>query len=299
VEEGTQEKENNSMTATLKEIDPSVLSLSASFIEPDWGEDMALALDELIVERYEDKPGRFYQRGITHVKDSIVENYFPRAFGRVTVVEIGEDKYAIVDGQNRTEAARELGFTHVPCIVHRNLTLKQRAYLFWHLNTQSKTLRPVQKFHAAVASGDSTALKIKKLLDEFEITVIEGSTSKSSLSAITTVIYVYNTGGEAHLRRTLSIITKAWPDERKRFQNSIIGGISQFLKLDKEQTNDDKLSARLATYSVSDVNKQGSDLHQGVGHGGHSHIYVARGIAIFLYGGKAKNTWPEKKNGGK
>lgn len=260
-----------------------------------WGENITLPIEQLIVERYEDKPkGGYYQRGVTFVKDKIVENYYGRAFGRVTVVEIGKDKYAIVDGQNRTEAARELGFTHVPCVVHRGLNLKQRAFLFWHLNTQSKTLRPVQKFHAAVASGDKGALAVKKILDKHEISVVEGTAGLDSLSAITTVIYVFNTGSAELLERTLATIKEAWPEDRRRYQNSIIGGVSHFLKLDNELTPDEKLPTRLAAYTVSDVNRQGSDLHSGVGHGGHSHMYVARGIAMILYGAKAKTKWPEQ-----
>jgi len=269
--------------------------MSQELLEPGWGENLVLPLYQLFVERYEDNPGRFYQRGLTHVKNNIVSNYFPKAFGRITVVEVGKGRYAIVDGQNRAEAARELGFSHVPCVVHRGLPLKQRAYLFWYLNTQSRTLRPVQKFHAGVASRDDRSLAVKGVLDRFDVTVVEGGTSINSLSAITTVLNVFNSDGEEMVDRTLHVIVSAWPDDRKRFQNSIIGGVAQFLRLDKEETPDEKLAARLAAYSVVDLNREASTLHQGSGHGGHSHIYVARAIAIFVYGGKAKNTWPEKK----
>lgn len=276
-------------TAVLEEI------LFPFEVEVEWGEDTTLPIAQLIVERYEDKPGEFYQRGITHMKDKIVASYFPRAFGRITVAEVSKNKYAVVDGQNRVEAAREMGFSLVPCVVHRKLSLKQRAHLFWYLNTQARTLRPVQKFHAAVSSGDKGALVINEILDRYGIKVTEGSSGVSSLSAITTVIGVMNAYGAEMVDRTFSVISQAWPDDRKRYQNSIIGGVSQFLRLDHGTTPDEKIAARLAAYTCNDVNRQGSVLHQGSGHGGHSHIYVARGIAIFLYGGKAKNTWPEKK----
>jgi len=216
--------------------------------------------------------------------------------GRLIVAEMNiknKTKYAVLDGATRMKAMVELGMTHAPCVILKGLTLKQRAEKFLQANSWSKTLRPVQSYHAQLASGNAGALRMQAVFNKLGITVQEGTSGVNTLAAIATAANIYNDGGEDLLERTLRVIQEAWPDAKRKFSGSVIGGVGYFLLRDDGVTDDDKLTARLASLEMSDLMRQASDLHAGVGHGGGSHIYVARGVAIFVYGAKAKTSWPK------
>lgn len=263
-----------------------------------WGSDAVIPLSQLFVEYFDDDPGKNYQRSPTRVEQFIINNYDPLLVGRLIVAAVeknGKKNFAIIDGATRWRAMQELGMTHAPCVVLGDLTLPQRAEKFLQANTWSKTLRPIDKYRALLAMGDEACLRMQKIFDVFDISVSEGAATKNSLAAIATARNIYNAGGEELLERTLKVISEAWPEARRRYSGSLLGGIAHFLRLDDKRTSEDKLIARLASLETADLARQASDLRTGSGHGGGSHVYIARGVAMFIYGASAKTKWPEKK----
>ena len=77
--------------------------------DPLWGKEEMLSLSQLKVERYDDKPDAYYQRGITSIAEKIYNGYDARSLGRLLVAKISGGKYAILDGQNRAFALERLG----------------------------------------------------------------------------------------------------------------------------------------------------------------------------------------------
>ncbi len=68
----------------------------------------------------------------------------------------------VIDGQHRLEAARLRGdIAQLPAVVVHYASVADEAASFVHLNQQRTPLKPLQIFHAALASGDSTALAIE------------------------------------------------------------------------------------------------------------------------------------------
>lgn len=258
----------------------------------DWGDEIAVPLEQLIVERYEEKPGIWYQRALSHKAKEIAEHFDANLYGRPVITKVRNNKYAILDGQNRLGALHMMGMSEGPVLLLPSVDAKKRAAIFHELNTLAKSLRAIDKFRAAHAKGDFAVTSIIRTMSEFNVVATEGSTGVNAIAAVGSTIRVYNLGGEELFHRTLSVITQSWPNDPRRLIADIITGVATFLHRDAGKTSDENVVARLASVQVSDLLKQASDLRTTGGHGGGSPVYLARGIAIYLYGAEAKNGWP-------
>lgn len=103
-----------------------------------------------------------YGRPYTHVVD-IKENFDERAVGRIIVSMRPDGRFAIIDGNNRVEAARALGYRTMPCIVFIDLTTDEEAHLFSLYNNTRRTTA-LNRMKAALAAKDPAALSIERTL---------------------------------------------------------------------------------------------------------------------------------------
>jgi len=62
----------------------------------------------------------------------------------IAVYELDKGKYAVIDGWRRLEAAKQLGWKSVTCIVHGNVDQRQAAHLSYVRNMERKNLDPVE-----------------------------------------------------------------------------------------------------------------------------------------------------------
>ena len=81
------------------------------------------------------------------------------------------DKYDIIDGQNRWTAAKMIGITHLLCQIYENLTIKEEARIFAEQNDNVTRIASADKFKSMLVMGNETCLLIKKLCDEFGISI--------------------------------------------------------------------------------------------------------------------------------
>ena len=104
-----------------------------------------------------------YQREISPVGRKnirhIAENFNWSMFGTVMVASLGDNRYAIVDGQHRTTAAALAGAQKVPCQIIEAPRGEQAA-AFRAINANTTRPHTVQLFHASVTAGEPLALQI-------------------------------------------------------------------------------------------------------------------------------------------
>lgn len=81
------------------------------------------------------------------------------------------DKYAIIDGQNRWTAAKMIGITHLHCQIYENLTIEEEARIFAEQNDNVTRIASADKFKSLLVMGNETCLLIKKLCDDFGISI--------------------------------------------------------------------------------------------------------------------------------
>lgn len=165
--------------------------------------------------------------------DEIVAFPSPELFLVLVVSDRGNGTYAVIDGQNRAEAARRLGLPFVPALVLRNLTREQEAGLFSDLQRKRKNISALDQFRADVAANRRRAIEIARTLDARGVSV--GSTHGRgperlwTVAAISAVQDVWTWNGVPLVARTFDAIIVAWPDAEGRFAADIIRGVGRFI----------------------------------------------------------------------
>jgi hypothetical protein len=121
-----------------------------------------------------------YQREITGKGRSnvrkIATGFDWMMFAPVVVAHVGSDKFAIVDGQHRTTAAKLCGLERVPCMIV-NADRGGQAMAFSVINRNVTRMQSVHLYHAAVAAGVPEALRIADICKRAGITVVRNPTA--------------------------------------------------------------------------------------------------------------------------
>ena len=78
------------------------------------------------------------------------------------VRQVGENKYAVIDGTRRLEAIREFGWLAVPCIVKENMEPSEAAHLSYVKNSERSGFDPIE-----------VALHLKAMQDDFGYSLSE------------------------------------------------------------------------------------------------------------------------------
>lgn len=95
---------------------------------------------------------------------SIVDNFQWAAFGVVVVVKHGAG-WRIIDGQHRTEAARQRGEVAVPCVVIEAMSVEDQARIFVRANRDRVAMNPFAMHHAQLAALDPGALQLRTMCE--------------------------------------------------------------------------------------------------------------------------------------
>ena len=113
-----------------------------------------------------------YQRTVQSKVNKISKNWDSNKCAILQVSYRSDvDKYAIIDGQNRWEAAKKAGVTHLLCQIYENLTIKEEAKIFAEQNDNVTRISSADKFKSLLVMDDKVCLQIKELCDEFGISI--------------------------------------------------------------------------------------------------------------------------------
>lgn len=138
-----------------------------------------------------------------------------RIFGAITVVEAGEHRYAVIDGQHRALMAWAVGADRIPAICFAANSADQ-ARAFVGINTARSTVASIDKFRARVASGDEAAIKVQAILDELGIStdVAAGMSLKPhETRAVSKLEKLVKQIGKGLTFTTLEMLRDAQPDQ--------------------------------------------------------------------------------------
>lgn len=98
------------------------------------------------------------------------------------VAPVGDDMFALIDGQHRTHAAMICGLTEVPCSIVE-LDEAEQARAFVAVNAQVTAVKPHHVFKAALSSGDPTARAAVAVVEDAGARLVLGSASSLSKRA--------------------------------------------------------------------------------------------------------------------
>lgn len=128
-----------------------------------------LPLESLVVDtRYQRVILASGRSNIRH----IVENFDWMHFQPILVSPVGDDKYAIVDGQHRAIAAlNHPDVSMVPAAIV-DLDPKQQAHVFAEINSRVIKVNALEIFWARFASGDEEAIRIMDCVEDADLKMI-------------------------------------------------------------------------------------------------------------------------------
>jgi len=203
-----------------------------------------------------------YQRPLQKRHEPIVDGFDEHRFETLAVNERAgrRGKFAVIDGQARLAAARELQIAEVPCRVYDRLTVEQEAELFVKLQEGRKNLRPYDRFRAKERAGHKDSIEIHALVvgGGFEI----GPNWKPGvIGAIRALEVIYRTHGGPILARLLDVITKAWGrSESGAMSSGMLMGLGRVLAV---SSADDDVVSRLRRKRPGEVYRLAGALADG------------------------------------
>jgi hypothetical protein len=254
-----------------------------------------LPLDKLAVD--ED-----YQRPLTTFVSKIQKNYDPALVQTFIVSERAVDPvwYAVIDGQTRMTAMRNLGLGFAPCVVYVGLTQDQEAALFAKFQTERRGMTSSSRFRAQVIARDINAQVIDALVKDEGYYIDQNDRAREdndvepgrNIRAVSAVEFVFwncatsrlGRGDMANanpelLKRTLRIIRAAWPPPHPNaLSATMIRGVGQYLR-DHERIDEDRLIARLQRLQPSELARRADQLREGRGMEGNSPVYLSEALA--------------------
>jgi hypothetical protein len=169
-----------------------------------------------------------YQRNLrASVIAAIAKNFDPAKLGVLRVSRRGKFLFAVIDGQHRLEALRQLGYTEVLCSVQDNLTVQDEAECFRTQYENAHDLSPYDLFRASVSAGDQFYMSLNDALNKHNYAVGRASGARC-IAAIGLLTKIASAFGFDTLDKTLGYIDSAWLDDPLVIQSIMLAGMAEF-----------------------------------------------------------------------
>ncbi|WP_165964224.1 DUF6551 family protein [Actinomadura sp. KC216] len=183
-----------------------------------------------------------------------VAAFNPDALGVLSVSARAGGETIILDGQNRAELCRRVGWADqsVLCRIYEGLTIEAEARLFQALN-DGRAVKPVYKFLARVTEGEPVAVAIKSVAEQLGWQVSD-QPGASHINAVVALEKVY-TGDRrtdspdvGAVFTTLNLVTEAWGHRAEAVAGAILLGVGQVVGRYGDQVQLKELARKLASY---------------------------------------------------
>jgi len=176
-----------------------------------------------------------YQRSLNKDRvERIVKGFNTRQFGYLKVSCRG-GKYYVIDGQHRLAAAKQLGYTSLPCNVCEGLNQQTEADDFRVQQDNMSRIHTRDQFRAAVTANDDESVKIAKAVGDYGYTLQGfGIDAKSAdcISSIGTLQRIVRGSADGFkvLDLTLYLVRLAWDKQGKAARGFVLSGTAAFVK---------------------------------------------------------------------
>lgn len=177
-----------------------------------------------------------YQRTLEMVRAKKFAGEFDIKKVGVIIVSEREGNYYVIDGQHRTFTAKLAGVQTLMCQVLQGLTYEEEAKLFKEINTTGKKIGKADIFKADVEANDKDALEIVAITKNLGLRICKTS-GDNSISAVGTITSLYKKHGREHFKETLTLIKNTWNGGTYSLNNKMLSGISEFIKVYKNEPN--------------------------------------------------------------
>ena len=171
-----------------------------------------------------------YQRGTKAAQvANIIKKFNEAKLDALLVSEQHNGTYHVIDGAHRTEALREMGYTHTMARVLTGMTYEQEADLFASQNEDVRILTGLDCYKAGVIAKKDIYLSIERILSENGFQVGKGKDFRS-IAAIQTLLTILNEYGDKVLDESLCLIANTWNGLAKATTREFLIGVAEFVR---------------------------------------------------------------------
>lgn len=229
--------------------------------------------------------------------EEIANSWDPSKVGTITVSRRPDGSLFVPDGAHRVSAARIVGQSTLPAIVHNGLSHSEEAALFTGLNTFTQP-SPISRFLARAAEGEEVANEIKGIVQAHGWNIAQNG-DRGSLSAIAAAERVYRSAVATlpdgrHpevLDWTLDVITAAWEYDRESAHGAILQGLGQLVGRFGPDIDTKRLVAEMAQTRPNVILGKAKTMRDSVG--GTLPAHVAKVLVGLHNARKRANKLPE------
>lgn len=214
----------------------------------DWININSLTIDDTYQR---DTLSKRSQQNIKKIKEAFAWS----KFSPLTVADLGNDKYSIIDGQHRYIAAKELGdITELPCWIIPQCQTKSQADAFIDINKNRVYVNNWQMYKAKLAANDENATRIKEFLNAANITVpFNGYCSKPNMTlAIACIGKHLQQHNDAYLSEVIADILKAYPNKVGQLKRDLIDTLVLFKIRNGAKIKDEIIIKTLQAFDNAD-----------------------------------------------
>lgn len=177
-----------------------------------------------------------YQRPLqaTHAR-KIAATFRWADFQAITVTDLGNGRYAAIDGQHRLRAALSIPeITDIPCYIVAKAGIAEQARTFLAINGSHQPVSQLEKFRAGLTAGDADYLAVDAIMREEGVAFV-GTQKPTAMrtKAVGRIMRIYRTQGLQVLRKTLRAAAQAWPTEPEAFAALILTPLARVFWIGK------------------------------------------------------------------
>lgn len=173
----------------------------------------------------------------------------------LAVSERDDGTFHVMDGQHRLAALLLSGYgsnQSVECQVFIGLTLRDEAHIHRILNKVT-TKTALQRHHIEVAEGLKTPAAVDRAVKAAGFKVGDGG-----LRCVTVLYKAFEQHGGPNLTHALREIMYLWPDDRDRWNASIVGGVALFLATYGDKIKVSTFEAKVGKIATNTLIQQAS-----------------------------------------
>ena len=180
-----------------------------------------LPLDRLFLETY--------QRTLNPQKvKRIVREFDPSKLGVLMISERPDGRYAVIDGQHRMTALREMGYKYARCQVVHGWTIQEEAMAFTHQHDNTTRLTAKDRFKSGVIAEEKEKTEINYIATKNGYNA-DGCGRGTRIEAIGTIEKIASMYGLDVLDRVLQATGLTWPKNKKAVCREMLIALAELL----------------------------------------------------------------------
>lgn len=194
----------------------------------------------------------------------IVKSFAWNKLTPLTVADLGNDTYNVIDGGHRLEAAKQLGdIDELPCWIIPNTTTDKQADNFLSINLNRVCVNNSSIFKAKLARGDKNAVNMEAFLNTCNIEIpYNGYCSKPNQTlAIACIANHLSKHNDIYLKEAFELILKAWPTKKEQLKKDLLNTLVSFKIRNGAKAKDDEIVKTLRSFdSANQITAKAKEL---------------------------------------